>query len=54
MRAPAGVLDGLDGLIKVEISAINGQHESWEKPVHAYFRRSAEAWQLVGFERLPE
>jgi hypothetical protein len=40
--------------IKVKLSATGGPHPSWEKPVHAYFRRQDAGWQLVGFERLPE
>jgi hypothetical protein len=28
-------------------------HESWTKPVHAYFVRNGGAWKLIGFERLP-
>jgi hypothetical protein len=40
--------------IKVELSAAGASHPSWEKPVHAYFRRQDSGWKLVGFERLPE
>ena len=38
--------------IRVEISA-NGGLESWTEPAHAYFRREAAGWTLVGFERVP-
>jgi hypothetical protein len=38
--------------IKVELSAIGGAHDSWNKPVHAYFRHTDDGWRLVGFERL--
>jgi hypothetical protein len=38
--------------IRVEISA-NGGPESWTEPAHAYFRREAAGWALVGFERVP-
>ena len=38
--------------IRVEISA-NGGPESWTAPAHAYFRREAAGWTLVGFDRVP-
>jgi hypothetical protein len=38
--------------IRVEISA-NGGPESWKEPAHAYFRREAAGWTLVGFARVP-
>lgn len=42
------------GFIRVEISATGASNPSWERPVHAYFRREAAGtWRLVGFERLP-
>ena len=40
--------------IKVEVSAVGGPVKAWEKPVHAYFRRVADGWHLVGFERMPQ
>jgi hypothetical protein len=50
------VPDGLpaaDGAyVRAEISATGGP-ESWASPVHAYFRREAGGWKLVGFERVP-
>jgi hypothetical protein len=54
LDAPAGlpVVPGI--YIKVELSAIDGLHPTWTKPVHAYFRYLEGAWKLVGFERLPE
>ena len=38
--------------IKVELRAVGGSYESWNKPVQAYFRHVDGAWRLVGFERL--
>jgi len=54
VTAPSGLPSGSNAFVKVEISATGGgAHPSWEKPVHAYFRRDAGGWQLVGFEREP-
>jgi hypothetical protein len=41
------------GFIRVDLSATHGAHVSWASPVHVYFRRVADAWKLVGFERMP-
>lgn len=38
--------------IKVDISAVGGP-EAWTTPVSAYFRRNANGWMLIGFERMP-
>jgi hypothetical protein len=38
--------------IRVSIAAKGGP-ESWAEPAHAYFRRDASGWTLVGFERVP-
>jgi len=54
LTAPAN-LPAQDGVfIKVQLSAINSEFESWEKPVDAYFRLRGGQWRLVGFERMPE
>jgi len=54
LTAPAN-LPAQDGVfIKVQLSAINSEFESWDKPVDAYFRLRGEQWHLVGFERMPE
>ena len=38
--------------VKVQIAAAAPRHPSWAVPVEASFRRSANGWTLVGFERL--
>ena len=54
LTAPAN-LPAQDGVfIKVQLSAIDAQFESWETPVDAYFRLRGGRWRLVGFERMPE
>jgi hypothetical protein len=53
-RIPAPDLPAGSGVyIRVELSATGAPDASWEKPVHAYFRREDSGWKLVGFERLP-
>jgi hypothetical protein len=52
--APSQLPASAGSFIRVEISAVGGAHPSWSKPVSAYFKRSGDAWQLVGFERMPD
>ena len=54
VRAPSG-LPTTDGTyIRVALSAVTPAIGSWARPVHAYFKRTAGSWKLVGFERLTE
>jgi hypothetical protein len=53
IRAPRP-LSGEGAFIKVEVAALDGADPSWTTPVHAWFRRGADRWALVGFERMPE
>jgi hypothetical protein len=52
--APSELPSQAGTFVKIELSAIGGANESWQRPVHAYFRQAGGAWQLVGFERMPE
>ena len=52
VNAPKDLPAAAGTYIRVEISA-NGGPESWTEPAHAYFRREAAGWTLVGFERVP-
>jgi hypothetical protein len=52
--APAGLRAEDGAFVVAEIKAIDAAHPSWATPVRATFRRSASAWKLVGFERLPD
>ena len=38
--------------IKVSIAATGATVDAWTQPVSAYFRRTADGWRLVGFERV--
>lgn len=54
MPAPV-TLPTTDGaFLKLELSSDGSAFESWSLPVNAYFRLRNGAWQLVGFERMPE
>jgi hypothetical protein len=52
--APSELPQTAGGFIQVSLSAIGAQHPAWEKPVHAFFRKHQDGWQLVGLERMPE
>jgi hypothetical protein len=54
LDAPDGLPRGEGSFVAVDISAENAQYQTWRRPVRAYFRRDANEWKLVGFERLPE
>jgi hypothetical protein len=40
--------------VRADISATGGTHPSWVAPVRAHFRRGADGWKLVGFDRMPD
>ena len=50
--APAD-LERLAEFVKVQVAAIDPEHEEWKQPIDAYFRRTGDSWKLVGLERLP-
>ena len=54
VRAPAGLPDARGAFVRADISALSPAHPSWRLPVHAYFRREAGGWTLVGFDRMPD
>lgn len=51
--APAGLSVPEGGYLQVAISAGAGGQPSWNRPMHAFFRRTGSGWVLVGLERLP-
>jgi hypothetical protein len=54
IMAAAGLPAGEGTYVRVGIAAAPGTGTAWETPLHAYFRRTATGWMLVGLERLPE
>lgn len=52
--ADTSVRGGRGQFIRVDISASSAEFPSWTSPVRAYFRRIANGWKLVGFERMPD
>lgn len=53
MPAPADLPSRPGEYLEVALSAADAPVNAWTVPVHAWFRRTADAWKLVGFERLP-
>jgi hypothetical protein len=54
IAAPPGLPTAAGAFIRIDVSAIEPPHPSWQKPVQLYFKRVAGAWRLVGLERLPD
>jgi hypothetical protein len=53
VTAPAGLSTTPGAFVRADIRA-TGAHPSWASPVHAYFKRTADGWKLVGFDRMPD
>ena len=52
---PDTTLPGGRGVfVRADISAVQPANPTWSAPVHAYFRRAADGWRLVGFDRMPD
>jgi hypothetical protein len=54
LAAPAGLPTTPGSYIQVDITADLAQFPTWKEPIKTHFRRTAQGWQLVGLERLPE
>ena len=54
LAAPAGLPTAPGSYIQVDISADLAEQAAWKEPIKTHFRRTAQGWQLVGLERLPE
>jgi hypothetical protein len=53
MPAPARLPTTSGAFVKIEIAAEGAAHESWHRPLHAYFVRQQAGWKLIGVERMP-
>lgn len=54
MEAPRLPPAGVGAFVRIDVSAVDPPHPSWAVPVHLYFKRTVDGWQLVGLERGPE
>jgi hypothetical protein len=54
LSAPAGLPTAAGSYIQVDISADLAAYPTWKQPIMTHFRRTAQGWELVGLERLPE
>lgn len=52
MTAPSGLPSAIGDFIQVDLRAEDAPRKEWEEPVHAWFRRTAGGWKLVGFARV--
>jgi hypothetical protein len=54
VRPDTSLPGGRGVFVRADISAVQAGQPSWSAPVEAYFRRVAEGWRLVGFDRMPD
>jgi hypothetical protein len=54
LQAPVALPGGRNAFLLVALSSSGSAYASWSLPVHAYFRNRGDAWQLVGFDRMPD
>ena len=52
--APATLPSNDGAFVRVDLSAIDPPHASWQTPVKIYFVRAGATWKLIGLERLPD
>ena len=52
--APSSLPSADGTFVRVDVSAVDPPHASWQRPVTIYFVRAGAAWKLIGLERLPE
>jgi hypothetical protein len=54
LTAPDGLPTAAGSYIQVDLSADFAAYPAWKQPIKSHFRRTAQGWDLVGLERLPE
>ena len=54
LRVPDGLPGAPGGFVRVDVAATGAAYAAWAKPVHLYFRRTAQGWKLVGLDRMPD
>jgi len=54
LQAPSDLPRGDGAFIRASVSAVDPPHAAWSKPVDVYFRRTGDAWKLVGVDRMPD
>lgn len=50
--SPEGLPSDRGAYVRVAIAGGAGSPAAWTQPLHAYFRRGSDGWQLVGLERM--
>ena len=53
MTVPSGLPSQPGDYLQLDLSAADAAIKAWSLPVHVWFKRTADGWKLVGFERLP-
>jgi hypothetical protein len=53
IEAPRNLPATPDSYIQLDLSIDSTGYPTWRQPVRAWFRRGADGWSLVGFDRLP-
>jgi hypothetical protein len=54
VRPDTSLPGGRGVFVRADISAVQPANPAWNTPVQAYFRRGADGWRLVGFDRMPD
>ena len=53
IQGPADLPRADGSFLKVSVSAVDPVNPAWARPVDVYFKRTGNAWKLVGVDRVP-